>query len=114
MLKALIAPYLGWVYGALAVAIVGAGIYAYNTIYDRGYSAAAVVYEKQAEDQLKANNFAIASAEKGLREDVAALILDKEKLEDEVARLNSEAGADPSAHAGGIKRSSVQRVNSIR
>jgi hypothetical protein len=118
MLKALLAPYLGWIYGAAAVAIVTGGTWIYYTIdsraYDRGYQAAVVVKEKEALAQKAANDKAIAASEKGLREDVAAIILEKEKLEDDLARLDAESAEDPDADTGGIKRNGVQRINAVR
>ncbi|QIG75637.1 hypothetical protein EVC20_066 [Rhizobium phage RHph_Y2_17_1] len=114
MIKAFIAPYLGYLYTALAVGVVAGGIYAYHVIYDRGWDARDVIAEREKEDMRKANAFAVASAEKGLREDVAALIIEKERLENEVARLDAEADADPDAGDVGVKRNGVQRLNAIR
>ncbi|QNH71720.1 hypothetical protein V1VFAS_090 [Rhizobium phage V1VFA-S] len=114
MIKALIAPYLGYVYTGLAVLVVTAGAYAYNAIYDRGWDANEAVWVKKQADQVEANDRAIANATKELREDIAALVLQNGKLENDVARLNEEALKDPDAHSGGIKRSSVQRINSVR
>ncbi|NKL08309.1 hypothetical protein GFL39_25915 [Rhizobium leguminosarum bv. viciae] len=114
MIKALIAPYLGYVYAALAVLVVTAGAYAYNVVYDRGWDANEAVWLKKQADQVEANDRAIANATKELREDIAALVVENGKLENDVARLNEEALQDPDAHSGGIKRSSVQRINSVR
>ncbi|OWZ90488.1 hypothetical protein B9J07_28290 [Sinorhizobium sp. LM21] len=114
MLKALLAPYLSWIVTAAVVAAVGVSIYAYNAVYERGYEAMRAVHEKALADQAAANNVVIAAAEKGLREDVALIILEKEKLEDEVARLSREAAQDPGAAECGIGSGSVQRLNSVR
>jgi hypothetical protein len=97
-----------------ALLLIGAGVVVYDKIYDRGYSASSAKHEADEAAMVKANNVAIASAEKGLREDIAALVVEKENLEDENARLDAEADKDPDAHTGGIKRGSVQRVNAIR
>lgn len=102
------------VYVIVAVAVAGAGFWAYGSIYDRGYSAASAAYEKKAADLKEANDKAIASAEKVLREDIAGLKLQKENLENEVKRLDAEASADPDAASCSLKRSSVQRLNAIR
>lgn len=114
MLKTLLAPYLGWIYGAAALAAVAGGIWTYNTIYDRGYQAASVHFELQALDQEAANKLAIRKAEDMLRGDIAKLIQEKKDLEDEVARLNQEAAQDPGADDGALGAGSVQRLNSIR
>ncbi len=97
-----------------AILIGLAASWTYNTIYDRGYAAASSKYEAEKKAMVKANQAAIASAEKGLREDLASLSAEKEKLNDENARLDVESAKDPDAHNGGIKRSGVQRVNAIR
>jgi hypothetical protein len=98
-----------------ALILIGLALnWTYDRIYDHGYQAAAVVYEQKAIDQKAANDRAITAADKGLREDMAALALDKEKLENDVARLNAEAAKDPDAASGGVKRSSVQRLNAVR
>lgn len=114
MLKALISPYLTWIYGAVAVAAVAGAIFTYNAIYERGWDARGVVAEQEKEAMRKANDRAIAAAEKGLREDIAGLILEKKRLESENARLDAEADQDRAAGDGGIKRSSVQRLNAVR
>lgn len=115
MLKALIPPqFLIGVYVVAGVAIVAAGFWIYDTIYDRGYQAASVIYEQKQAAQKAANDKAIATAEKDMREDMQVLALQKEKLENEIDRLNAEAAADPDAANGGIKRGGVQRINSIR
>ncbi|SOC90139.1 hypothetical protein SAMN05216358_0163 [Rhizobium sp. AN5] len=101
-------------YLVAALAVAGVGFWIYDTIYDRGYEAAVIVKDKEAADREAANNKVIAAAEKGLREDLATIILEKEKLEDEVARLNREAAQDPGAADGGIGLGSVQRLNSVR
>lgn len=97
-----------------ALAIVGISYMIYDAIYDRGYQAAVLVKDAEAQSKLDANNKAIANAEKGLREDLALIILEKEKLEDEVARLNREAAQDPGAHDGALGLGSVQRLNAVR
>ncbi|QNG62658.1 hypothetical protein B1VFA_113 [Rhizobium phage B1VFA] len=114
MIKALIAPYLGYLCTGLAVLVVAAGTYAYHVIYDRGWDANEAAWVKKQADQVEANDRAIANATKELREDIAALVVENGKLENDVARLNAEALQDPDAHSGGIKRSSVQRINSVR
>lgn len=97
-----------------ALAITGVGYLIYDAIYDRGYQAAVLVKDAEAKAKEDANNKAIANAEKGLREDLALIILEKEKLEDEVARLNREAAQDPGADDGALGLGSVQRLNSVR
>jgi hypothetical protein len=97
-----------------AVAITGVGYLIYDAIYDRGYQAAVLVKDAEAKAKEDANNKVIANAEKGLREDLALIILEKEKLEDEVARLNREAAQDPGAVDGALGLGSVQRLNSVR
>jgi len=114
LLKALIAPYLGYVYTGLAVLAVVAGTYVYNVVFERGWNANDALWVKKQADQVQANDRAIANATKEMREDIAALVLENRKLEDDVARLNQEALQDPYAHSGGIKRSGVQRINSVR
>ncbi|WP_326894418.1 hypothetical protein U8P73_36675 (plasmid) [Rhizobium beringeri] len=94
--------------------VVTASAYAYNVVYDRGWDANEAVWVKKQADQVEANDRAIANATKELREDIAALVVENGKLENDVARLNEEALQDPDAHSGGIKRSSVQRINSVR
>lgn len=101
-------------YVVIALAMTSVGVWTYNKIYDRGYSAAEVVAEKKKAALKAANELAISVAEQKLRESVTTLIMEKEKLEDDIARLNHEAAEDPDAGAGGIKRSSVQRLNSVR
>jgi hypothetical protein len=115
MLGKLIPPqFMLTAYLIAAVAVAGVGYWIYDTIYDRGWDAHVVISEKEKAAQLAANNQAIAIAEKGLREDIALLLVDKEKLENDVARLDAEAAADPDAHSGGIKRDSVRRINTVR
>ncbi len=114
MLKALIAPFLPYLYGAAALGAVALGLWAYNSIYDRGYQAASTVYERKALDQKAANDLAIQQAEDKLRGSIRMLIQEKEKLEDDYARLSSEAAQDPDAANGGIGVGSVQRINSVR
>lgn len=114
MIKTLLAPYLGWIYLGVALSAVGCALWAYNIIYDRGYQAASTHYEQVMNEQKSANDRAIASAEKTMREDVEAIKLDKEKLENENARLNKEALEDPDARSCGIKRGGVQRINAVR
>ncbi|MGV1754814.1 hypothetical protein [Agrobacterium sp. CG674] len=114
MIKALLAPYLGWIYAGLAAAAVVGGIWVYNSIYDRGYTAASAHYEQVALDQKAANDLAIEKARELLSGSIRNLILEKEKLEDDVARLNAEAAADPDAAAGGVSAGSVQRLNTVR
>lgn len=114
MLKALLAPYLPYLYGAAAMAAVAAGVWAYTSIYDRGYQAASVVYELKAASQKAANDRAIEKANAVLNTQVSNLIIEKERLEDEVSRLNIEASQDPDGSSGGLKRGSVQRLNAFR
>ncbi len=90
------------------------GSWVYNKIYDRGYEAASIKFKAEEAKMIKANQAAIASAEKDLREDIAKLSIDKEKLENESARLDVEADQDRAAHSCGIKRSGVRRLNAIR
>lgn len=97
-----------------ALAVTSIGVWTYNKIYDRGYSDAVVIAEKEKTALKAANDQAIFAAEKKLRDSVTTLTMEKEKLEDDIARLNHEAAEDPDAGAGGIKRSSVQRLNSVR
>lgn len=101
-------------YALGALAVMSAGYFVYDAIYDRGYQAAVIVKDAEAKANEEANNKAIAASEKTLREDMAVLILEKEKLEDDLARLNAEAAADPDAATGGLKRSGVQRINAVR
>jgi hypothetical protein len=114
MIKALLAPYLGWICAGLAVAAAVGGIYAYSVIYDRGWDARGVIAEQEKEDMRKANAAAVASAEKGLREDVAALVVKIQELENESDRLDAEADQDAGSSDVGIKRSGVQRLNAVR
>ncbi|OCP21884.1 MULTISPECIES: hypothetical protein [unclassified Ensifer] len=114
MLKALISPYLGWIYGAVAVAAVAGAIFTYHAIYERGWDARGVVAEQEKEAMRQANDRAIAAAEKGLREDIAGLVLEKKRLENENARLDAEADQDSDAGACGLNRNSVQRLNAVR
>ena len=97
-----------------AIIIGLAASWAYNKIYDRGYAAASLKYEADEAKMVKANQAAIASAEKGLREDLATLAVDNQKLEDERAKLDVQADQDAGARTGGIKRSGVQRLNAER
>lgn len=100
---------------ALIVLATGyAGYLVYDAVYDRGYAAGVAIMEKEMDAIRAANDRAVVNAEKGLREDVALLILEKEKLEDDVARLNREAAQDPDALSCGLGLGSVQRLNSIR
>jgi hypothetical protein len=102
------------VYLVATLAITGAGFVAYDAIYSRGYDAASVVYQKEALDREAANNLGIKQAEASLRGSIETLILEKEKLEDEIARLNREAAQDPGADDGALGLGSVQRLNSVR
>ncbi|MBX5130841.1 hypothetical protein HJB53_30585 [Rhizobium lentis] len=114
MIKAFLAPYLAPIAAALAVAVVAAGIYVYQLVYDRGWNARDVEARQEMEDMRKANAFAVASAEKGLREDVAALVLKVQELENESDRLDTEADADAGGSDVGIKHRGVQRLNAVR
>lgn len=114
MLKAILSPYLGWIYGAAALAAVTGTYLVYDAIYDRGYRAAAAVYEQKILDQKAANDWAIEMADVLLRSQVSKLTIEKERLKDEVLRLNAEASQDPDGASGGLKRSSVRRLNAIR
>lgn len=114
MLKAIIAPYLPYLYGVAALGAVALGLYAYNSIYDRGYESAAAVYEQQALDLKAANDLAIEKAKEVLNAEIITLNLEKERLEDDVSRLNAEAAQDPDGATGGIKRGGVQRLNAVR
>ncbi|NTH50469.1 hypothetical protein G6L09_05705 [Agrobacterium rhizogenes] len=98
----------------VAIVISLAASWTYYKIYDRGYSAASSKYEAAEAKMVQANQAAIASAEKGLREDLATIAADKEKLDNENAINDSKANEDPDAHSGGIKRSGVQRLNAVR
>lgn len=101
-------------YVVAALAIAGAAYWTYDTIWDRGWAAHVVVAEKEKEAMRLANEQAIAAAEKGLREDVAALLQEKEKLVHDLTVLSQEAAQDPDAHTGGVKRNGVRRINAIR
>lgn len=114
MIKTLLAPYLGWIYGAAALAALACGYLVYDAIYDRGYEAASAIYEQQALDRKAANDAAIAKATETLNASVAKLIIEKERLVADVERLSAEAAADPDGATGGIKSGSVQRLNSVR
>ena len=115
MLSKLIPPQIKIAaYAVAALAIVSVGYVVYDAIYDRGYEAAVVFKDAEAAAKQAANDKAIKHAEKTMREDLALIILEKEKLEDEVARLNREAAQDPGAADGGIGTGSVQRLNSVR
>ncbi|QIG69098.1 hypothetical protein EVB78_065 [Rhizobium phage RHph_N1_15] len=114
MIKALLAPYLGPIAAVLAVIVVAAGIYVYQLVYDRGWNARDVQARQEMEDMRKANAFAVASAEKGLREDVAALVLKIQELENASVQLDVQADQDSGSSDVGIKRSGVQRLNAIR
>jgi len=98
----------------MVVAVISGGVFVYNRIYDRGYQAAKIEDEALMQRMKEANERAITAAEKALREDLANLKLEKDKLENEVKRLDDQADQDPHADTGGIKRSSVQRLNAIR
>ncbi|WP_276122581.1 hypothetical protein [Pararhizobium qamdonense] len=98
---------------AALLAIAGAAYWIYDAIYDRGWDAHVIVSEKEKQAMRKANDQAIASAEKELREDLAVLLLEREKLENDLVRLASEAAQDPDANSGGIKRNGVRRINAI-
>lgn len=101
-------------YLVAALAIVSVGYAIYDAIYDRGYEAAIVIKDAEAAAKQAANERAIEHAAKTMREDLALIILEKEKLEDEVARLNREAAQDPDALSCGISAGSVQRLNAVR
>jgi hypothetical protein len=104
---------LAFAVGALILIGLGAN-WVYNHIYDRGYAAASTKYEAEEAAMARANQVAITNAEKGLREDIAALSAENQKLEDERVQLDVQADQDPAAHSGGIKRSGVQRLNAER
>ena len=97
-----------------ALVLVGLGIKVCTSIYQRGWNDHVVVSEREKAAMKAANDQAIAIAEKELREDIAALVLEKEKLEHEVADLDRQADEDPAAHDGGIGPDSVRRLNAIR
>ena len=101
-------------YVIAALAITGAGYMVYDAIYDRGYDAASKVFEQKALDQKAANELAIKKAEDVLRGEIANLLKEKERLEDDVARLNQEAAQDPGASDDALGLGSVQRLNSVR
>lgn len=99
--------------GLLAL-VVAAGAIVYSHIYQRGYDAATVAAQAKLDQMQAANDRAIAAAEKTLREDVAELKLQKDNLENEVAKLDAEGAADPDANECGIGVGSVQRLNAVR
>lgn len=101
-------------YLVAALAVTGVGFVVYDAVYDRGYDAASAVYQKEALDREAANNLAINQAQEALRGSIETLILEKEKLEDDIARLNREAAQDPGADDGALGLGSVQRLNSVR
>lgn len=99
--------------GAIAVASFGAYL-VYDAIYARGWDAHVILSEKEKVEMRKANEKAIANAEKTLREDIAILASEKEALENAAAELDREAVEDPDADTGGISADSVRRLNAIK
>jgi len=99
---------------AMIVLTVIAGGVVYSHIYQRGYDAAVIAHQVELKKMQDANDRALAAAEKVLREDLADLKLQKDKLQNEVAKLDADAAADPDAGSCGIGPRSVQRLNAVR
>ena len=98
----------------ICAVILGLALYAlYDAVYERGYEAAKTVAEAQMKIVQQRNDEAIAETRKVMTNSVNYYVTEKEKLNDELARLKEEAAADPDRDKCGLGANSVRRLNAI-
>lgn len=105
---------MGFADKAATVVVLGIALALAGVSAKVAYSVAENKYLKEMAAIQAANDKAIASAEKVLREDVAIATLENQRLQDELEKLIQAADADPDADACGMSVDGVRRHNALK
>lgn len=107
-------PAKAWLALGIVVAVTAAAAYIHVRAYNNGWDAHVVVAEAEKLKMRLANEEAIQAAKNKLLIELGSVRVEKERLENEIQKLNAEGDADPAAHTGGLSADSVRRVQAVR